>query len=297
MKNLIRLILSAIILLFSQAGTADENLLGYIKGAETLPTGSWEIYQVLTSRSNKGTGAYGALDSKTEFEYGVTDSFSASAALKMLKLETSGISVDGYLPKDNSLSMRPSGFEFGAKYNFLSPAKDDIGLSAYFSFESSWIDKHSGQDKDTYTTELLLIVQKYFLEGELVWATNFGLESTYAKRHPVQDLPANFEWSTEPEMELGLGLGTGLSYRIVPKWFLGAEALYETEFETSVGQERWSYFAGPSIHYASQDWWATLTWFGQIVGGGEQFDEQDSKELHLIEKTKEEVRFKVGFNF
>jgi len=27
---------------------ADENLLGYVKGAETLPAGAWEGYQILT---------------------------------------------------------------------------------------------------------------------------------------------------------------------------------------------------------------------------------------------------------
>jgi hypothetical protein len=297
LKKLVKIALIGLTILFSQAGHADENLLGYIKGSETLPVGSWEIYEVLTNRNDKGAGSYQAYDSKTEVEYGVTDKFSASAAFKMMSLDTSGIRIDGYMPKDNHFGMKPSGIEFSAKYNFLSPAKDDIGFSTYLSFDYNWVDGHSGQDKDSYTSELLFIVQKYFLEGELIWPSNFGIETTYAKRYHIDGLPTGFEWPTEPEMEVGLSLGTGLSYRILPKWFLGAEAIYETEYETEVGTERWSYFAGPSVHYASQAWWTTLTWFKQIRGGGEKFAAQDDDTLHLIEKTKEEIRLKIGFNF
>ncbi|HZX27300.1 MAG TPA: DUF6662 family protein, partial [Telluria sp.] len=69
------------------------------------------------------------------------------------------------------------------------------------------------------------------------------------------------------------------------------------EFETEVGQERWSWFAGPTLHYGGKSWWATLTWFQQIRGGGEKFAGQDDNDLHLIEKTKQEVRVKFGFEF
>jgi hypothetical protein len=88
-----------------------------------------------------------------------------------------------------------------------------------------------------------------------------------------------------------------LSYRVAPRWFVGAEIVYDTEFETEVGQERWSVQAGPSVHYAQQKWWATLTWLPQLRGGGEMYEGQTETDLHLIEKTETEVRLKVGFNF
>ena len=69
-------------------------------------------------------------------------------------------------------------------------------------------------------------------------------------------------------MEVELKAGTGLSYRFAPNWPLAAEALYETEYETGVGPERWSLFAGPNSHYGCQKFWATLTWFPQIHGYG-----------------------------
>ena len=101
----------------------------------------------------------------------------------------------------------------------------------------------------------------------------------------------------DPEMEIGLSYRTGLSYRIAPKWFIGAEIVYDTEFETEVGQERWTVQAGPSVHYAQQKWWMTLTWLPQLRGGGEMYEGQTDTDLHLIEKTETEVRLKVGINF
>lgn len=296
MKKLGLIIFSTFIM-HTPVSWADENLLGYVKGAETLPKGSWEVYQFLTSRDNKGAGSYHALDSKTEVEYGVTDSLTTSASLQMLQVDVSGITVDGYVPKDNNLSLRPSGLEAGLKYNFLSPAKDDFGLSTYFSFQHNWLDRHSGQNKDSYTMELLFITQKYFLEGELIWSSNLGFESTYAHRKDIADLPLGFDWPIEPEVEIGFQADTGLVYRFMPKWFVGGEVLFESEYETEVGTERWTVFTGPSVHYGTEKWWTTLTWIQQVSGGGELFDEQDDRNLHLIEKTKTEARLKVGFNF
>ena len=62
--------------------SADENLFGYVKGAETLPKGSMEFYNFATLRSGKGQGKYVAVDTLHELEYGVSDSFSIDGAIK-----------------------------------------------------------------------------------------------------------------------------------------------------------------------------------------------------------------------
>lgn len=276
---------------------ADENLLGYVKGAETLPEGAAELYQWVTLRTDKGQGDYDAIDYRTEYEFGVTDRFSAAGALKLMQIDTSGLVIDAYIPGAKEYGPKLSGLEASAKYNFLKPALAPVGLSAYFSFDWQMLDPHSGEDKDTYSLESQLIAQKYFMEGQLIWAGNANLEATYASRDPIDDLPADFEWPTDPEMEIELGFGTGLSYRFMDNWYVGAETLFEEEFETEVGQERWSWFAGPSLHYGSPRWWATATWFHQLEGGGEQYPGQTDTDLHLIEKTKEEFRIKLGYNF
>lgn len=285
------------LVVLSASAWADEHLLGYVKSAEPLPKGHWEVYQFVTSRDDKGQGSYHSLDTETEVEYGLTDRFNVAASLMMQNLNTNGLVINGYLPEDKSFDLKPVGYEFYGKYNFLSAAKDDIGLSVLWSLSNSWVDKHSGQAKDTYSFENMLILQKYFMEGQLIWSGNIGIEATYARRHPIDNLDPAVEWPVEPEMEIETILGTGLSYRFMPKWFIGGESLYEVEYETEIGRERYSLFAGPSLHYGSETWWATLTYFKQIEGGGEKYDDQKDEDLHLIEKTKTETRLKVGYNF
>lgn len=285
------------LLLLPALAHADENLLGYVRGAETIPRGGAELYLKATQRADKGVGSYRATDWEVEYEYGVTDRFNVSAAVEAMSLDTRGIVIDGYLPGDREFGLKSSGLELAAKYNILRPAADGLGLSIRGALEHSWIDKHSGRDKDTTNIDVDLLAQKYFLDAQLVWVGNVGVEGTYAKRKPITDLPAGFDWPTGNEMEVELKAGTGLSYRFAPNWYIGGEALYETEFETEVGQERWSVFAGPSLHYGSQRWWATLTYMPQIRGGGETYPDQADTDLHLVEKTKHEARLKVGFNF
>jgi hypothetical protein len=186
--------------------------------------------------------------------------------------------------------------EIGALYNFLKPAMDGIGLSTFNGFGYRWVDPHSGQDKNTLSFESRLLLQRYFMEGQLILNGDFGFEGSWSERGAISGLNPAVEWSTDTEVELELQAGVGLSYRFAPNWYASLEAQYETEFETEVGQERWSLFMGPSVHYADKNFWATLAWFPQLVGGGEKYPGQD-KDLHLIEKTAQEIRLKVGFNF
>jgi hypothetical protein len=141
----------------------------------------------------------------------------------------------------------------------------------------------------------MLAGQKYFQQGRMIWAGNLGLKAGYEDRSPIANLPPDFDWPTTPEMEIELSASTGLTYRVAPNWFIGGETQWTAEYETEVGNERWSVFAGPTIHYGGKKLWATFTWFPQITGGGETYPGQTSH-LHLIEKTKNEFRLKLGMN-
>tara|TARA_R110002072_G_scaffold155883_3_gene306319 strand:+ start:9634 stop:10530 length:897 start_codon:yes stop_codon:yes gene_type:complete len=298
MKTIFRSFISILFSLYlSSVAYADESVLGYVKGSETLPEGAWEFDQTITFREGKGAGDYEAWNTKTEIEYGVSNRFTVSAYLKAQAIDSSGIIIDGYLPQDKDRGLEPSGTELSLKYNFLSPAKDDFGLSGYVSFGYDWLDTHSGQDKDSLSMETELLLQKYFMEGQVIWMGNLGLETTHARRADIPGLPAGFDWPTNAEMEIELKAGTGVSYRFAPNWFIGVQALYETEYETEVSQERWTIFVGPSLHYGGSNWWGTFTWFPQVIGGGEMFPAQDDKNLHLIEKTEQEFQIKFGIDF
>ncbi len=305
---------------FIPLAEADENLFGYVSGAETLPQGASEAYVFVTRRSGKGdgnfpagSGDYTAYDTELEYEYGVTDRFTASFGLSGQSIDTSGLVIDGYLPGAESYGIKPSGFEIKGKYNFLSAAKDPVGLSTTFELHHSTLDPHSGKDKSTTSLDVSTQLQKYFLDDQLVAVGNAGFEGTYAKRDPLDaatqasadaaiqsltgDPTATFEWPINAEVELEFTFGGGLSYRVAPNWNIGVETQYQAEFETDVGLERWSLFAGPSIHYGGKEWWATLTFFKQLRGGREQYINQSDIDLHLIEKTENELRFKLGYNF
>lgn len=281
---------------FSAVLRADENLLNYVTGVETQPKGTWEAYQWITQRKGKGVGRYTAVDYKTELEYGLTDRLAGAVYLKGQSIDSQGILIDNYIPKDEHYGYTPSGVQLALKYNFLSPIKDGIGVGMYIEPSWSWKDPHSGQDKRSLSLETKLLLQKNFLDDTLIWLGNLGLESTYARRAPLDGLPDGFEWVTDPEMELEVTAATGMSYRIAPNWYAGVEMVYQSEFETEVNQERKSLFAGPTLHYGGLKWWWTLTWFPQIQGGGEQYPGQVETDLHLIEKTRQEIRLKVGLN-
>lgn len=283
-------------LTFTTAAHADENLFGYNTGAETLPKGAGEIYVFNTLRSDKGKGTYRAIDTEVEGEYGVTDRITLSAATSFLTIKSSGLLIDGYLPADIDKGPRFNGLELKAKFNVLSPALDDFGLAVITSVEYKTLDPHSGQAKTEYEGHVVLAAQKYFRQGQLIWVANVGLKAGHETRKPIANLPMDFDWPTRPEMEIEVSAGTGLSYRVAPNWFVGAETQYSAEYETDVGQERWSLFGGPTVHYGGRKFWATLTWFPQIRGGGERYDGQTGS-LHLIEKTRNEFRLKLGMNF
>lgn len=288
--------------LLALPAAADEGLLNYVIGAETQPKGSWEVYQWITRRSDKGTGRYEAFDYRTEIEYGFTDRFAAALYLNGQSIDTRDIRVDAYIPADVKYGYKFSGISAAFKYNFLSPVKDGIGVSLYVEPTIATKDPHSGLDKKSISLETMLLLQKNFLDDTLVWLTNVGVESTYAKREPLDDatqaaLPPDFEWPVVPEMEIEPAFATGVSYRFAPNWYAGAEAQYLIEYETEVGTERWSWFAGPTLHYGAKQWWATLTWFPQIKGSGDLIYGQTDTNLQLIEKTRQEWRLKVGLNF
>jgi hypothetical protein len=98
-------------------------------------------------------------------------------------------------------------------------------------------------------------------------------------------------------MEIATSIGTGLSYRFAPNWFFGGELLQEAEYETEVGLERRTLFGGPTLHYGGDIWWTSLTYFKQLKGSGETYPGQSDNNLHLIERTEQEIRFKIGYNF
>ena len=102
---------------------ADENLFGFVRGAETLPKGHFDFYETITLRTSKDVGVYRGWDSDTEVEYGFTDKFQAGLALANRYIYSRGGE-----DLDNTNHFTFGGVEGTAKYRLLSPFKDPFGL-------------------------------------------------------------------------------------------------------------------------------------------------------------------------
>jgi len=115
----IRLALTAALLCCVSSVRGDEQLFGFVRGAETLPAQRFELYQFITLRQGKDQGTYYGFDSETEFEYGVLDQLQMSASLVQHYFYNQDVPE---LPIRNNY--RFGGVEDSAKYRILSPFKD-----------------------------------------------------------------------------------------------------------------------------------------------------------------------------
>ncbi len=278
--------------LFSGPVLADENLFGYVYGAETLPKGGTEAYLWITDRRDKGQGRYVAQDYNLEVERGLTDRLQGSVYLNFRSHDIRGSAPldENGQPEypDLKRSFGFQGVQASLKWNILSPYKDGWGLAVYVEPGYSRIFKISGQKQDELSLETKLIVQKNFLDDQLVWAFNATLEQEFRK----------FKTEDSWESELEIEFTTGLSYRFAPIWFAGVEGRYHSEypdFPDTFKREHFAFFAGPNIHYGGKKWWATLTYLPQLYGKPQ--DDARSRSLHLSEHEKREVRLKIGYNF
>ncbi len=266
---------------------ADENLLGYTTGAETLPQGAAEAYLWLTDHRGKRQGHYAAQHLRLEYEYGITDTLSGSVYLNGYRHDYSGSPVPGEI--DGSLTQtRWSGASAEVKKMLQSPYKDGLGIALYGEMTYDSIDSVTGEKVDAWELEGKLIFQKPFLDDQLQWVTNLELEAETTRPRA----------GGARENAIAPRLRSGVSYRFAPNWFVGFEGWGDVEYRKTPGsgwgRDHWDVFAGPSLHYGAERWWTTLTYVRQIVGS----DERDmSTGLHLADHERQEIRLKLGYNF
>ena len=264
----------------------DEGLWVYAQGTDTRPEGTWELKLSSISRLGKDSGDYTFHDFRPEIEYGISD---------RLTLSFEGIffhhdySVDD--PDLNPMfetqggegghfdSTQLAGFETSIKYNLLSPYQHRVGFSLGFAYEYRQRYRLDGAAIDQHSWVPIVYLQKNFLDDTLVLGMKTKVELELRKSPGVK------------EEEIAPDLAIGLSYRIAPRWFVGLEARYQSDFlepeeegappptdpseftslaNFRVGlQYQWAYYAGPTVHYARKGWWWTLGALWQIEGGGD----------------------------
>jgi len=274
---------------------ASEGTFSYVYTAETTPAGSYEYEQKHSIRTGKARGNYLAIGMRNEFEYGITDRLQGAFYLNSSYLNTQ----NQYDPEDVSQNF-PDRNEFDIDsvsaefiYRVLSPFKDGLGLAFYLEPELGVRDPHTGEDRIERAIEARLILQKNFLDDQMVTAFNLMLEP---------------EWERvggQSAKELFAELTFGAAYRFTEKWFAGLELRNHMEFPDFdlACQEHSAYFMGPTLHYGAESYWWTLTVMPQIAGSpsdlGTGADGQPlaGHGLHLGQHEKLEVRFAFGLPF
>jgi len=279
MSRSLAVALAATAFLLPTAAHADENVLAYSYGSETLPKGGTEFYLWATDRRDKGEGDYDAQDYKFELEHGFTDRLQASVYMNFLSVHADGLEPS---IEDVNRNFAWNGMQASLKYAFLSPYKDGIGLAVYLEPGFARYSGTDGEREEKRSLEAKLLLQKNFMDDKLVWIANLTGEQEW-EREPGED-----EWEKEFEFEVS----SGLSYRIAPGWNLGGEGRYTSVYEDGE-REKWAMFAGPTVHYASKKWWATLSFQKQIAGD----PNIRSGSLNLGSYTDREIRLKLGYNF
>jgi hypothetical protein len=274
---------------------ADENLLGYTIGAETLPQGKSEAYFWITDYQGKRRGSYSAQQFRAEAEYGITNSLSGSVYLNGYRhsYDCGAAGCAGPLDAPEITGSRHgtqfSGVSFELKKMLASPYKDDLGVALYGEVSYDTVDAITGEKGRGWELETKLILQKPYLDGQLQWLTNLELEAETWR----PDAGGATEVAIAPRLR------TGVAYRFAPNWFIGLEGWVDMEVlrpaDGSWEFDHWDAFAGPSIHYGGKRWWATFTWAEQLRGSNEA--EGNRAGLHLADHAKRELRLKVGYNF
>lgn len=273
---------------------ADENLLGYTTGAETLPEGAKEAYLWITQHGGKRRGTYNMQAVRAELEYGLTNRTSIAGYINGYRHDYDCGAGCAGPTGDEEISGSKNDFQLSGvsaeiKHMVLSPYADDLGLSLYGELTYDTVDSITGEKGEGWALETKLILQKPYMDGQLQWVTNIELEME--------------TWKTDgekgTEMAVAPRLRTGVAYRFAPNWYVGAEGWVDQEMlDPADGTwefDHWDVFAGPSIHYGAKAWWATLTYAQQIVGTDESDDNRNG--LHLADHEKYELRLKLGYNF
>jgi hypothetical protein len=254
---------------------ADENLFGYVYGAEVLPEGKFELYTYQTARTGKASGSYLGLDQKYELEYGLTNKLQLNFEIK-----TNYVDVENVPGFNDRSDFGFRGTSIGAKYNWLSPFKDPLGMS--FLLEGGIVNRDAtsgNRINNGYEFEAMVILQKNFFDDTLVWTTNLFVEAG----------------SEDGDQGWGPSLFSGISYRFAENWSAGFEGHIDGDFEKIQANtiQHWDFFAGPTIHYAVKNWWATATWQTNLAS----YPNSGNSDLNLDDHERNEFRLKFGYNF
>lgn len=304
------------LLLCANNAQSEESLWLFAKGSDTRPQGSFEIKASDLLRTGKTSANYDFHDLRLEAEYGLTSSLTISTQVKVFRHDYEVFNEDlkPYIETQGGLGSRFKGTEFGGyelglKYNVLSPYKDAFGLSFGLGYEKRERNRFDGSELSQDAISLGAFMQKTYLDDSIIMALSPKIQ------HQRNSTGGGLQ------EELTLDVSAGITYRVNPGWFAGLEFRHQSgylnpyqdgrfntemkttnvslsDFKFNVGsQYQRGNYAGPTVHYATQSWWATLGALYQFEGQGIAPSTNNSNNRNSSEQERWNIGLILGWEF
>lgn len=277
-----KIFLGVLLLGLSAVSTAQasQRLFTYTYEPETMPQGAKEFENWVTLRTQRddavGQHNYNKWELRQEFEYGVTDNYTASLYLNESYEYFSNKETDPATGDETTTRTHESQFDgvsIENRWMILNPATNPVGLTLYFE------PRFSGEELEL--EEKIILGQR---SGDWKWAFNI----THAT-----------EWSddydkTEGELEFTLGVTREMNKH----WNLGVEFRNHNELPEYNEWENTVFFLGPVVSYRQDNWWITVTAMAQVYGKNYANPDPDGKSNFELEGHEYlNVRCAIGIEF
>jgi len=242
----------------------------YTYEPEVMPAGAAEFEQWVTLRSGRegvGKEHFTRWDIREEFEYGVTDRYTAALYLNF-RADSYEDSVTG----NSSSTFKFRGVAVENRYQLWNPAEKPVGLTLYVE------PRYSGEEASL--EQKIILGQRH---GKWKWAANLVHETEW-------DL---HDHETEGEVEFDLGVTRQLTKR----WSLGLEFRTVSKIAEYEDWEYVAMYVGPVLSYARDNWWAALTVMPQVWGDNFNGEPDGHENLVLDDQERVQIRLLFGMEF
>ncbi len=268
----------AVFAFISNSAKADDRPFATVYTTDIEAQGEKEIEQEITWSSGHSGEAFQQLESRTEFEYGISDNFQGAFYLNYDWSRTHPHSPLG--PVETSSLPGVSG-EF--IYRLMNVYFDPIGLAIY---------AEPSIGNGTRSFEVKILVQKNFLNDRLRFAFNINAEDRWEKNGL-----GHYDQSS------ALEFFSGLAYNLTPEWSVGAEFDNERGFDGLIlgGSSTYAqnaYFVGPTIQYVGHPFRVILGAQAQLPWASDSTHTPGALENgYLSDAERFRVRLRIATDF
>jgi len=204
----------------------------------TEPAGEAELEQYFTWKSGHSDARFNEFQSRSEFEYGISDRVQGSLYLNYDYSELREHAPPGPLETERAFGV--SGELIG---RLLDVRTDPLGLALYV--EPAW-------SAEEHSIETKLLLQKNFLNDRLTTVFNLNLEDTWVRNARGPD-----------DEESALEFDFGAAWRMTEETSVGLEFDNERAFAgempgSRATEQSSSFYLGPTFAVFKDPWFLTL---------------------------------------